>query len=213
DLYAVFAKPYRRYLDAIGRKDILVVPIPGIDEFQKYAKQLLQIHRNIIHPEKLVLPQKPVIYILLEAVDMYEVREEFWTNYIDHILKKINSPKDHHFILKLHPMHSKHSLVKTENYFRKLGLEFSVLGDEIMSSASAEVVFSHYADHTTDVFCLFSSSCFYLSQLYSDKGIRFWYSTNFFMDYIENAPPQYHKLYVEIKPILDNVMAEKCSSY
>lgn len=213
DFFAVFSKPYSQYLLKTGRTDLKAIPIPGINEFPVIAAGLFNIHTKTLELDKLHIPEKPVIYILLEAVDMYEVREEFWTAYIDHILTKVNTPEKYHFILKLHPMHSKHSLVRTEDYFRKLSLEFSVLGNEKLSSASAEVLFSKWAKNTEHVFCLFSSGCFYLSQLYDGLNIKFWYSTEFFSHYIENAPPQYKNLFVEIKPLLDEVLAEKCTAY
>jgi hypothetical protein len=212
-MHAVFASPYRKYLANLGIANDWVLDLPGKDKFPALAKELLERHKISLRTDELPLPEKPIVYLLLEAVDMYNVDDSFWTAYIDHILKELKDPGSYHFLLKPHPMHSKHSIEKTEQYFGKLGLDYSILGGENYSSAAAEVLFSRWEDRTEHVFCLFSSSCFYLSQLYCNPKIRYYYSTEFMSRYIDNAPPQYYKLYVEIRPLIEQVFAERCKPY
>ena len=212
-MHAVFAAPYKKYLASLGITNDWVLDLPGKEKFPEFAKELLKRHKASLDTDKLPLPQKPIVYLLLEAVDMYHVDDSFWTAYIEHILKELKDPERYHFLLKPHPMHSKHSIEKTEGYFKKLGLEYSILGGEKYSSAAAEVLFSRWENQTEYVFCLFSSSCFYLSQLYLNTNIRYYYSTGFMSRYIGNAPPQYYKLYVEIRPLIEQVFAERCKPY
>ena len=213
NMFCVFSKPYKKYLSSVNIKNDWVLDLPGKNSFPELAKKLLEQHKEILQTEPLPLPEKPIVFLLLEAVDMYNVEDQFWTDYLDHILKELDNPGEYFFLLKPHPMHSKHSIEKTENYFKKIGLDYFILRNENLSSASAEILFSRWKDNTEYVFCLFSSSCFYLSQLYSGSKIKFYYSTAFMSKYISNAPPQYYKLFVEIRPLIEQVFAEKCQSY
>jgi len=212
-MYGVFSEPYRNYLIKEKKDASWVLDLPGKENFPAFAAELLKKHHDTLDAGRLPQPGKPVVFVLLEAVDMYNVDDSFWTAYLEHILKEIPNPNDYFFLLKPHPMHSKHSIEKTEAYFRKQGLEYALLGNEKLSSAAAEVLFSRWEKNTEYVFCLFSSGCFYLSQLYRDPRIKYYYSTEFMSRYIDNAPPEYYKLYLEMRPIIDQVLAERCRPY
>ncbi len=210
---AVFADPFRRYLANKQQPVDWISPLAGRDGFNSLSRQLLKKHTGLLRLDTISKLTKPCIFILLEAVDMYEVPESFWTAYIDHILAQVDVPSDFHYLLKTHPIQSQVSIEKTEAHFRKLGFSYTLLADDRMSSASAEVLFEIWADQTRHVFCLFSSGCFYLSQLYRDRDIQFWYSTEFMSRFIGNAPPQYKIHFEGLRPLIEQVFAERCKPY
>lgn len=210
---AVFGEPFRRYLANKQQPADWIFPLAGMGHFSSLSRQLLERHARLLHLENISKPGKPCVFILLEAVDMYEVPESFWTAYIDHILTQINTPSNFHYLLKTHPVQSQVSIEKTEAHLRKLGLSYTLLAEDKISSASAEVLFEMWADQTRHVFCLFSSGCFYLSQLYRGYDIQFWYSTEFMSRYIGNAPPQYKAHFEGLRPLIEQVFAERCKPY
>lgn len=213
NFYCVFAESYKRYLVKIGNSTQSVNPIPNASSFPRIANDLLRNYNKSIHLEEIVLPEKPFVFVLLEAVDMYQVKHSFWTDYLDHIFSKLENPGKFHYLLKPHPMQSEISLIATKNHFEKLGFSYSLLNHPSLINASAEIIFSHWEKKTEHVFCLFSSGCFYLSQLYSEEKITFWYSTAFMSKYLENAPPQFYKSFTESRQLIEEVFTENCKPY
>jgi hypothetical protein len=213
NLYCIFSEGYKRFLAKNGKSTDWVKPFPDLKNFPAIAEQLLEIQDKKIITEKLKVPEKPSVFILLEAVDMYNVKKTFWSEYLDHIFQKLENPKHYHYILKPHPMQSGESLTTTKNHFDSLGYSYTLLNETALINASAEVLFSLWKKQTEHVFCLFSSGCYYLSKLYADEKITFWYSTEFLSRYISNAPPQFLKLFKEIRPLIEEVLTENCKPY
>jgi hypothetical protein len=211
--YAIFSTPYKKYLEKIATPSNWVFEIPALNRFPEMASDLLKLHSGTLTLPGGNLPAKPYVFILLEAVDMYNVPSNFWTDYLDHIIQQLDAPQSFHFLIKTHPAQSKISISLSEQFFAKRNFEYSLLVDGKLSSASAEVLFRLYSDRVKHVFCLFSSGCFYLSQLYQTTDITFWYSAEFFSRYIDNAPPQYKVHFNGLRPLIENVFAERCRKY
>lgn len=212
-LYCIFSQPYRDYLTRTHLSHEWVYDLPGRENFRSIVDKLLVKHAHTLHTEKLPTVNKPVVFILLESVHMYNVPENYWTDYIDHILRQIENPAQFHFLLKPHPTHSKYHLAITMKYFAELGLTYDLLGNDELTSASAEVLFGLWANQTRHVFCIFSSSCYYLSEFYKNQETTFWHSTEFLSRYIGNAPKQFHKLFVEIRPMVESVFTRNCRPF
>ena len=212
-LYCIFSQQYRDYLKQNNISYDWVYDFPGRETFRTIVDVLLQKHAQTLHQEKLPVVTKPVVFILLESVHVYNVDEIYWTSYIDHILKQIDNPSQYHFLLKPHPTHSKYHLAITMNYFSGLGFTYDLLGNDELTSASAEVLFGLWANQTRHVFCIFSSSCYYLSEFYKNEETTFWHSTEFLSRHIGNAPKQFHKLFVEIRPMVENVFTQNCRAF
>jgi hypothetical protein len=151
--------------------------------------------------------------VLLEAVDMYVVPPAFWGAYIDHVLSALPDPQGHHFLLKPHPAASPASLEATVRRCAELGLSFTLMTDPKEMGIAAEVLFAAYADRTDHVFCLFSSACFYLSRLYRSPHITYHYSTSWMERWTGQAPPMYKRHFAALKPLIEQVFAERCVPY
>lgn len=211
--HAVFANSFKKYLAKEKISTEWVTAIAGQSKFSELAGKLLdnQKKNNSLPIE--LSQSKNFVFILLEAVDMYDVSEDFWAAYIDHILKQIEVPQNFHYLLKTHPVQSQFSISKTEEHFKQLGLNYTILSADQFGSMSAEILFEMYADETRHVFCLFSSACFYLSQFYQHKEIKFWYSTDFMSNHLQNAPTQYIQHFNGLRPMIEEVFSENCKSY
>lgn len=211
NFYCLFAETFQHYLAKKGTASAWVKQLPGLDSFSETAKRVITEEKiETLHP---AATEKPYVYILMEAVDMYNVDNSFWTAYIDHILHKISSPQEYHFLLKPHPVQSQFSITATEEHLKKLGLQHTMLSANKYGSASAEILFESYAGKTRHVFCLFSSACFYLSQLYKHEKIEFWYSTAFMSRHTGNAPSQFKHHFEGLLPMIEEVFSENCKPY
>src|ERR1041385_4238179 len=100
--HAVFAIPFQKFLSKQNKTSDWVFSIEGLSRFSTISKKLIERHQKSLQLEKISTPEKEFIFILLEAVDMYEVKDSFWTEYIDHIIKQIAVPSDYHYLLKTH---------------------------------------------------------------------------------------------------------------
>lgn len=209
-LHALFAARFMKYLDERGvpSQDIRSIDLP-----KDMSGILLQCLEELRVPVAPTPSGKPIVWILLEAVDMYEVPHEFWGAYIDHVLSNLPDPLDHHFILKPHPIASTPSLEVTIQHCTERGLSFTMMDDPRFKGIAAEVLFAAHAASVRHVFCLFSSACFYLSQLYKDPRITYHYSTDFMDKWTGNAPPMYKRHFAALKPLIEEVFAERCVPY
>ena len=212
-LHALFAAPYRRFLEERGVASEWVRPLLIGDDFPSIANDLL---RSL--PAAGVSTAEPatgriLVFILLEAVDMYQVPSSFWGAYIDHVLAAIEEPRRYHFLLKPHPSQSPISLQMTLARCSERGISFTVLDAPEHQGIAAEILFARWSDRTEHVFCLVSTACFYLSQLYRDPRIKYHYSTTFFERWTGDAPPQFKRLFSEMKPLITKVLAERCQPY
>lgn len=211
-LFALFADAFRHCLIRQGITPDQVHELSVPPEFPALAARQLEIMAFSGNKASLQ-PDKPIVLILLEAVDMYEVPTSFWGAYIDHILSALPEPGRYHFLLKPHPVASSSSLKTTVAHCSKRGIDFTLLDEPWQKSIAAEILFAQWAERTEHVFCLFSSACFYLSQLYRDPRITYHYSTDFMDRWTDNAPPMYKRHFEGLKPLIKEVFSERCQPY
>ncbi len=209
-LIALFADRFAGYLARQGQLDQEVRPILLPPDLHGLMIRLLE---ELDLPSTPVPPDRRLVFVLLEAVDMYEVPHSFWAAYIDHVLSALPDHRSHHFLFKPHPAASTASLEATVRRCTELGLSFTLMTDPKQMGIAAEVLFAAYADRTDHVFCLFSSACFYLSRLYPSPHIAYHYSTSWMERWTGNAPPMYRRHFAALKPLIEQVFAERCVPY
>lgn len=211
-LHALFAEPFKRYLAAQGLPNDRILPLNVPSDLRPIAQELL--HASGVDPgTPSSTHDKPYVLILMEALDMYNVPSAFWSAYIDHVLTVLSDPHGFHFLLKPHPSQSATSISLTKARLDALGLCYTLLDHGAQKSIAVEVLFSAWAERTQHVFCLVSTGCFYLSQLYQDPKITYHYSTSFMARWMKYAPPQYTALFKEMVPLIEHVLAARCLPY
>lgn len=211
-LHALFAEPFRRFLAARGLPNDQVLPLHLPADLGAIARELLA--QSGVDVGLSGSPaDRPIVLILLEALDMYNVPSGFWGAYIEHVLSVLPDHRSFHFLLKAHPSQSATSLAFTKKRCDELGLSYTILVDGAQKSIAVEILFSAWMERARHVFCLVSTGCFYLSQWYRNETITYHYSTAFLARWIGNAPPQYKELFREMVPLIENVLAERCQPY
>jgi hypothetical protein len=210
DFHALFAAPFKEWVANRGGPTDRVLPLAIGVQFEHTALEVLVLSGQGVMPENLV--NKPVVYVLMEAVDMYQVPDSFWAAYMDHILNDLVRPQDMYFVLKPHPQQSLVSIERTVERLRQRGIDHLLL-DGPQFGLAAEVSFAAWAPQVSHVYCLVSTACFYLSVLYPDRGITFHYSVDFLERHAGHAPPMYQRLLADMKPLIRDVLAQRCVSY
>lgn len=210
-MYALFASGFKRFLSSRGIAEGNVRQLELPADFHSIAlEQLSGVAPDTVRSGS---QDRPVVLVLLEAVDMYEVPDAFWGAYIDHVLAVLDEPQRFHFLLKPHPIASAGSLRATEAHCERLGLSYELLDAGWQRGIAAEVLFAQWTERTHHVFCLFSSACFYLSQLYRQSHITYHCSPDFMDRWTGQAPPMYKRHFEGLKPLIKEVFSERCIPY
>jgi hypothetical protein len=155
----------------------------------------------------------PSVLILMESVEMYNVKQTFWTDYLEKCLAQIQNPEKYFYFVKPHPVQSIESIEITKSFFKKRKLKYSLLQQPALTSTSVEVLFPLMKKNTSHVFALFSSSLFYLSKLYPEQHITYHYSYEFMEKHISNAPEQYKQHFLGLEDLIKNVFSGNCKEF
>ena len=210
NFYCVFAEGFKKQLNNKHIPHEFVYPLLGDTDFSAIANRIIDTHPKGAEIRKTFsVPDKTVV-ILMESVEIYNVPDNFWTDYIDLCLSKIDAPKEYHFLIKPHHLQSFNAIEITRRYFEKLGLKATFTDNDYAISFSAEVLFCLWKQNARYVFSLFSSSIYYVSKLYADERITYYYGYDFFKNYLHNSPPQFIKIFKGIESVIKEVLSENC---
>ena len=210
NFYSVFAKEFKAFLTNKNSKisENVFDYING-NEFETALKKL-EKNTIISAPQELVKTKKPIVFLLLENVEMYAVEDCFWTDYIDVCLSKISNPNEYLFVIKPHHNQSFDAIKKTIDYMDLKKLDFFLLTKNNYMHMGAEILFYFIKSNTYFVFSLFSSSIYYLSKLYPSTEIGYYHGYNLFKKYTKKSPKQFTEIYEGIGPIITNVLSGNC---
>jgi DNA-binding Lrp family transcriptional regulator len=179
-------------------------------EYKAYDKKSPLNYRDVsVHPitEQEKKAGKENVLILLQNVEIYHIKDEFWIDYLKQIIAK--EGKEKKYIIKPHPLQHSNTLERIKNYLKENGLDFEINA----MAACIEVSFNAIANTTTAVYSPFSSSLFYLSKMYSHYPIRFYHSLEKFSSLTTNAPLEYRNRLKENKAMMLAVFCRNTSAF
>jgi hypothetical protein len=210
DFYCLFAERFKMNLENKKVDGGFIYPISKENGFLEIAKQIIENHEKTKEIKLEFDVKGKLVVIMMESVEVYQVPDNFWTDYIDLCLSKINNPAEFTFIIKPHHLQSFNAIEITKSYVEKLGLKVKFADNAYAMSFSAEVLFSLWQENTHYAFSVFSSSIYYISKLYPNKQISYYYGYDFFRKYIKNSPPQFVEIYNGIEELVKEVLSENC---
>ena len=212
NFYALFAHKFIEYLQNNKQENTYVKNLFNATHFPSIAKEVIDSDDT---KEKINSYTKNIegkfVLILLESVQMYQVPEAFWTDYLALCIAQIDNPHDYTFILKPHPRQTIQSIKISKEYMlnaRKL--KTLVIENNHAANYSAEVLYSLWQDNTDYVFSVFSSAVFYISKLYEGKKTKYYFAYDFFKKYMHNATSQFVDTYLEAEELIKEVFSENC---
>lgn len=209
--YCIFNEKFRDYLNKKGLSSEYVKGIIDEGDFLSIAKETLdadaqkkEIVSNLKFDGKKVL-------ILMESVEIYNVPDNFWTDYLDLCLNNIPDPQNYTFILKPHPAQSFKAMEISKNHLLNYHRVKTVMIENSHSvNYSAEVLYSLWDDSTDYVFTVFSSGLYYISKIYNNKNTKYFHAFDFFRSYTKNSPAQFMYIYNGLEDLVKNVLSENC---
>jgi hypothetical protein len=210
DFYCVFADTFAAYLRKKGTDSSFVHSIPGIEAFKAVADQAITLNDKLNLPVNISAQKEKLVFILMESVEVYQVPDTYWSDYIDLCISRIKNPSDHTFVVKPHHLQSFNAIDITRRHFEKLGITAIFIDETHSMNLSAEVLFGLIYKRTDYVFSLFSSSIYYLSKLYPEKYISYYYGYDFFKNYLGQSPMQFIEIFNGIEEVVKEVLSVNC---
>ena len=213
DFYCVFSEQLKKYLDEKNIKNNFVFPVVSVADFENASREVIKNHPDSDLINTLSQDKYPSVLILMESVEIYNVKKTFWGEYMERCIAQISNPNEFIYLLKPHPTQSLESIEMTKSFFENKNLKYKLLDQPALTGMSAEVLFSAWKNNIHHVFALFSSSVFYLSALYPDPDITYHYSCEFMAKHISDAPEQYKKHFIRLKELIEKVFSANCQSF
>ena len=204
--HCVFADELSTYFVHKGEEIPPAIPLLGDKGFSDLDSPFSQIFPQV---QSVVLPQgKPVILLATQALAQFQVDAAYWDHFFSLCLTYIENPEASLFLLKPHPRQEPHILTQMKHYFEKKGLEIIIWEDPEVKSLNMEILFDALKDRVTHVFTPFSSALFYLSKLYPDQKIKFYYSLDSLDSFIQYTPDLYKERWQRLRPYLKQVFGK-----
>ncbi len=211
----IFYTIFNDCIQAEGRKHNrnfdYVKPLPGVERFRGIAELAIEKNLSAGVAEKLRSVSGRVVIILLESMQIFEVPDHYYVDFLDLCLRQIPDPRNYTFILKPHPAQTFRSLQDSkrhlEDFYKVRTVELSSSAEMSFSVEALYLIWEKQADY---VFTAYSSSIFYISILYGGSSTKFYYAYNFFSNYLKRAPKQFLDIYHGIGHLVEEVVSVHC---
>ena len=191
---------HQRYI----RPDFIHPALPehGFEEAsKKFTKLFPQIKK--IKPAK--KEQRKLALIALQSLEEFMIPVSFWSTFFDLCIRHIEHPREVHFLLKPHPRQSPEVLEDIIMYFEEKELSYEIWDNPGVRSISLELIFHSWKESIHYVFSPFSSSVFYLSELYPEKHIRYFYSIKVLKPFLQSVPDLYIRRWEKLQEYVDTI--------
>lgn len=211
NFYCVFADPFRKFLSGKNISFSFVQPFLHPGTFSDVCKAYFNAEKEAAAElKKICSPGKKYALVIMQPVEIYQIdSHSFWSVFFDKCRAQIDDPSTVTFIIKLHPYQAKSAAGIAENYFRKYGLQHTIL-PETMASSGIEISFSLWQEHINYVFSPYSSALFYISRLFPNAGRTCYYDFELISNFNQRSPAHFVKLWNDSRPLISGVFAEKC---
>ena len=212
NFYCVFADRFKKYLTQKKLPAEYVKECITPQEFIAIAGETIERsdEKNEILSRYKIEGKK--VIILLESVEIYNVPDNFWTDFLDLCMSKIKNPQDYTFILKPHPAQSFKAIEISKNHMiNHHKVKTLVIENSYSVNYSVEVLYSLWNDSAEYVFTVFSSGIYYISKIYANKQTNYFYAFDFFKGYTKQAPQQFLYIFNGLEDLVKNVFNENCT--
>jgi len=211
NFYCVFADKFRNYLKGKNLDNSYVRNFLEEHSFPAIAREVIETDEE---KEKIIssvnIEGKKVI-VLLDSMEVYQVPDAYWTDYLDLCVSKVENPKEYIFILKPHHNQAARSIQISKKYMlNHHKLKVVVVENNLPVNYSIEVLNSIWNDSAEYVFSTFSSGLFYISKMYNNPKVKYYYAYDFFRNYMKNSPVQFVDTYNGINDVVKNIFSENC---
>ncbi|HWY38645.1 MAG TPA: polysialyltransferase family glycosyltransferase [Bacteroidia bacterium] len=209
--YSVFADTFRNYLAKRGVPADFVKDLLEGNSFSDVAQKVIETDED---KEKILSSIKiegKKVLIFLESMEIHNVLEPYWTDYLDLCISRVDNPKEYVFILKPHHNQTTRTIQLSKNYMLQRGLNTVLIENNLSLNYGAEVLYDTWKDSVKYVFSTYSSALFYISKLYGGAHTKYYYAFDFYAKYMKNTPLQYVEGYKGLNSLVKEVFSDNCT--
>ena len=211
NFYCVFADTFKSYLQSQNLETRYVYHFLDGQSFPEIAKQVIETDNEKEKIISSVCVEGKKVIILLDCMEIYHVPDNYWTDYLDLCVAKVDNPAEYTFILKPHHNQTVRTVQISKNHMlHNHKLKVVVIENNLHVNYSIEVLNKLWNDSTDYIFSSFSSGLFYISKMYNNPNVKYYYSYHFFSNYIKNAPLQFVNTYHGLSDLVQHVFSENC---
>jgi len=205
--HCVFASSLKHYYNQTGRKSDHIFPVVSTKGFLDPALDLDSLFPQL---QEIDVPRdQHIALIAVQALEQFQVEPKYWDHFLDLCVERIDDPEDLLFLVKPHPRQDPDIVARICQYLEGKGLSVLVWDKPELRSLSMEILFSILTDQVKYVFSPFSSTVFYLSELYPSSSIQYYYSLQSVLPFTTNTPELYVKRWKSLHPYLQEVFGKR----
>ncbi len=201
--YCVFAPELKAYYEKEGKDHSFIKPLLPEEGFLAKDLELEGLFPKL---NQVKLPgEKRWVLVALQALEQFQVDPSYWDHFMQSCLKKIDKTESYSFLLKPHPRQDREITQRVREYLESKNLEVLVWDRPELRSLHMEILFGAISEKVDYVCSPFSSTVFYLSRLYPDSQIRYFYSLDSIFSFTQATPQLYIDRWKDLSPFLDEV--------
>ena len=153
---------------------------------------------------------KPIVLLASQATEQFKVDSKaFWEHFLGLCLQQIEEPRNYTFLVKPHPRQDGQVLYDICAFLREKGLEVVLWEQPELRSFHMEILFRGMYERVKYVFSPFSSTVFYLSQLYPTAAIEYYYSLQSIFPYSQNTPEIYLNRWKDLYELVQGALSKQ----
>lgn len=207
--YGVFAEPYKRFLETRKKDSSFVQQLPGLDGFGSMACEAMEIDENATSMKSKLEMKGLVAVVLMDSMEVYQVADNYWTDYIDLCLSKVSNPNQYTFVIKPHHNQSAYAIELTKQHLINKKCKFIFLDDKVLMNYSIEVLNAYLLKNADYLFTGLSSAVFYSAVIYGNAHTKYYYAYEFIRSYIKRSPAQFVSTFLSYEELIREVFSEK----
>ncbi len=207
--FCVFANEFKTFIKKNNLNADFVEQFSGTEYFENICKSYF-IHQQK-QSEKLkavCAPEKEYALIILQPFENLQLdSQKCWEGFFNKVFSKTNTST--HYLIKSHPSQSLKELGYIKTILDQTNKSYSIL-DTDSSAVCIEIGFYLWKDKIKSVFSPYSSAVFYLSLLYPQKDIQYYYAYEYMRPFMASIPKHFSKLFLQAAPMIREVFSKNC---
>ncbi len=204
--HCVFAHELKDYYSQTGRKTAFISPLLSSEGFLHPDLPMLELFSQL---QRIDIPKdKYIALIAVQPLEQFQVDPAYWDHFLSLCLEKIEDLEDVLFLVKPHPRQDQEIVRRISEFLLQRGIDVVLWDQPSLRSLNMEILFHVIANRVRYVFSPFSSSVFYLSQLYQSSHIKYYYSLQSIFPYTTHTPELYIQRWNSLHPYLQEVFGK-----
>ncbi len=187
-----------------------VLPIYRQEIFYELVSQQLKKLGYSKQLEELIPEGKTAHLLLLQNFEHHGVDPAIHVDFLNKVLNYTGANDEEILLIKLHPLQLPGVVRQLETFLKEKKVSYKILQEEYFQFTGVETLFYLWRKRITKVFTIYSSGVFYLSKLYPESHIEYFYMKDLIRGYMHGFAPDVRLWLNTSLEQMDSVFAANC---